>query len=79
MAVFNTYGINGEAHTTRYECPLCNTVATSVTILVFFEPERGQGAYSLAKNIKQKSTAFKAVQKRIAEQFDLTEQSQSTS
>lgn len=54
MKVGHTYKICGQAHTSRHTCGKCNRVCTSITLMVFDEPERGQGAYSVSKKARQK-------------------------
>lgn len=61
MRVEHTFKINGEAHTSRHTCPQCGRVCTCITLMVFDEPERGQGAFALCKKAKGKH--IKEIQK----------------
>lgn len=49
MRVEHTFRINGSAQTSRHTCPKCSRVCTSICFVVFEDPSKGQGAYSLSK------------------------------
>lgn len=53
MMVENTYRADGQSITQRHRCRVCNSICTSVTIRVFKHPVIGQGAYSLAQQMKK--------------------------
>lgn len=53
--VINTYRAGKSGHTQRLQCPKCLCVLTAVTItkILHVDPERGQGAGIVARQIQQ--------------------------
>jgi hypothetical protein len=56
LKIKQVYAAGGVSKTSRAECPDCSRVYTIVAFLLGEAQERGEGAYAVAKRIRQRKT-----------------------
>lgn len=65
MAVTHSVRVSGETAVARHTCPRCNAVCTSIAMVIYRDPQRGQGAIGVAKKMQTQTSGLQKIRDSI--------------